>query len=98
MRGRELTAEDHRRREIIMRLMCHLSLDYAALSREFGFDFSDRYSRELALLRPLADDGLVNLSRDGLAITDLGRLFLRNIAVCFDSYHSTQSKRHSRTV
>jgi oxygen-independent coproporphyrinogen-3 oxidase len=98
VRGRELTAEDHRRREIIMRLMCHLSLDYAALSREFGFDFSDRYSRELALLRPLADDGLVNLSRDGLAITDLGRLFLRNIAVCFDSYHSTQSKRHSRTV
>jgi oxygen-independent coproporphyrinogen-3 oxidase len=98
VRGREHTEDDCSRREIKMRLMCHLSLDYAALSHEFGFDFSNRYSREIALLRPLADDGLVNLSRDGLNVTDLGRLFLRNIAVCFDSYYSTESKRHSRTV
>ena len=98
IRGRELSDEDHRRREIIMRLMCHLSLDYAELSQEFGFYFADRYSTEISRLNPLAEDGLIEISPTGFKVTDLGRLFLRNIAVCFDAYYSAQSKRHSRTV
>ena len=97
-RGRELSEEDHRRREIIMRLMCHLSLDYAALSREFGFSFTERYTAEIARLQPLANDGLITVMSHGFEVTDLGRLFLRNIAVCFDFYYVTDSKRHSRTV
>ncbi|MBS0664708.1 MAG: oxygen-independent coproporphyrinogen III oxidase [Verrucomicrobia bacterium] len=97
-RGRELSEEDARRREIIMRVMCHLRLDYAALSREFGFDFAARYATELARLRPLADDGLVQVSAGGVQVTELGRLFLRNIAVCFDAYYAPEAKRHSRTV
>jgi|UniRef100_UPI00404AF115 Tfp pilus assembly protein PilE len=98
IRGRELTAEDHQRREIIMRVMCHLQLDYAALSREFSCDFANRYAEALSRLQPLANDGLVELSPTSLKVTDLGRLFLRNIAVCFDAYYSVESKRHSRTV
>ena len=96
--GRELSEEDARRREIIMRVMCHLQLDYAALSREFGFDFAARYATELARLKPLADDGLVQVSAGGVRVTELGRLFLRNIAVCFDAYYAPEAKRHSRTV
>ena len=98
LRGRELSDEDARRRDVIMRVMCHLSLDYAALSREFGFDFATRYATELARLTPLAKDGLVELTPGGLRVTELGRLFLRNIAVCFDAYYAPESKRHSRTV
>lgn len=98
VRGRELSEEDHQRREIIMRLMCHLSLDYSALSREFGFNFEERYSAEIANLKPLAEDGLITLRSEGFSVTDLGRLFLRNIAVCFDAYYSVASTRHSRTV
>jgi len=97
-RGLELDVEDTRRREIIMRVMCHLRLDYAALSREFACDFASRYAAELARLQPLAADGLVELAADHLRVTDLGRLFLRNIAVCFDAYYAPESKRHSRTV
>ncbi len=97
-RGLELTTEDTRRREIIMRVMCHLRLDFAELSQEFGGDFATTYATELARLQPLVDDGLVNLSADGLRVTELGRLFLRNIAVCFDAYYAPESKRHSRTV
>jgi oxygen-independent coproporphyrinogen-3 oxidase len=98
LRGRELSEEDARRRDIIMRVMCHLQLDYAALSREFGFDFAARYATELARLAPLAADGLVEISAAGVRVTELGRLFLRNIAVCFDAYYAPESKRHSRTV
>jgi len=97
-RGLELTGEDARRREIIMRVMCHLRLDYAELSRELDCDFANYYSAELASLRPLAADGLVVLDSTGMQVTDLGRLFLRNIAVCFDAYYAPETNRHSRTV
>ncbi len=97
-RGRELSDEDARRRDVIMRIMCHLQLDYAALSKEYGFDFAQRYATEIARLQPLAADGLVEFTPRGFRVTELGRLFLRNIAVCFDAYYSAESKRHSRTV
>jgi len=97
-RGRELTVEDAHRREIIMRLMCDLRLDFAALSRAHGGDFAADYAAELARLAPLAEDGLVELTTGGLRVTDIGRLFLRNIALCFDAYHVPDSGRHSRTV
>jgi oxygen-independent coproporphyrinogen-3 oxidase len=97
-RGLELTGEDARRREIIMRVMCHLRLDYAELSRELDCDFAHDYSAELSKLQSLADDGLVTLYPTEMQVTDLGRLFLRNIAVCFDAYYTPEAKRHSRTV
>ena len=98
IRGVELSDEDTHRREIIMRVMCHLALDYDQLSREFACNFAEKYAKEIARLAPLAADGLVKLSPGGLQVTDLGRLFLRNIAVCFDAYYAPESKRHSRTV
>jgi oxygen-independent coproporphyrinogen-3 oxidase len=97
-RGLELTGEDARRREIIMRVMCHLRLDYAELSRELDCDFAHHYAAELSNLQSLADDGLVTLYPTEMQVTDLGRLFLRNIAVCFDAYYTPEAKRHSRTV
>ncbi|QYM78888.1 oxygen-independent coproporphyrinogen III oxidase [Horticoccus luteus] len=97
-RGRELTEDDRRRREIIMRLMCHLALDYGALAREFGDDFVTQYAAEIARLRPLVDDGMVVTSAEGLVVTERGRLFLRNIATCFDAYRTEGTGRHSRTI
>jgi len=97
-RGLELTDEDRRRREIIMRLMCRLRLDFAELSRDLGCDFATTYAVGLARLRPLAADGLVRLAADGVDVTDAGRLFLRNLAVCFDAYHAEDSARHARAV
>jgi oxygen-independent coproporphyrinogen-3 oxidase len=97
-RGIELTAEDVRRRDIIMRLMCDLRLDYPALSHEFGIDFVATYASELARLRPLAADGLVELNAANLRVTDAGRLLLRNIAVCFDAHFAAESRQHARAV
>jgi len=98
IRGWELSPDDVRRRDIIMRLMCDLRLDYAALSRDFASDFALEYAPELARLRPLAADGLVELGRAGLRVTSAGRLFLRNIAACFDAHHVAVPQRHARAV
>lgn len=56
-----VTAEDKIRREAIMRTMCDLSLDFAAMSQKLGINFEQHFASELALLAPFQADGLVNL-------------------------------------
>ena len=94
-----LTAEDNLRRETIMRVMCDLSLDFAAMSRELGIDFEKHFSQELAALARFETDGLVKRTPAGFDVTDIGRLFIRNIAMCFDNTLAPAGEqRHSRTI
>ena len=98
-RGYAVSAEDKIRRETIMRAMCDLSLDYASMSEKLGINFAEHFATELAALAPFAADGLVKLSPTGMEITDEGRLFIRNIAMCFDNTLApTGERRHSKTI
>jgi len=91
--------EDKIRRETIMRAMCDLSLDFAAMSAKLGINFQQHFAGELAALAPFAADGLVKLSPTGMEITDAGRLFIRNIAMCFDNtLGAPNERRHSKTI
>ena len=80
-----VTDEDKIRRETIMRTMCDLSLDFAAMSQKLGINFAQHFEKELAALAPFEADGLVKRKPGGLEVTDAGRLFIRNIAMCFDN-------------
>jgi oxygen-independent coproporphyrinogen-3 oxidase len=94
-----LTDEDKLRRETIMRVMCDLSLDYGAMSQRLGLDFTAHFERELDALAPLEADGLVRRSATGLEVTEMGRLFIRNIAMGFDNTLAPLGERkHSRTI
>ena len=94
-----LTDEDKLRRETIMRVMCDLSLDYAAMSQKLGVNFHEHFAGELAALAPFEADGLVKRTSTGLEVTDTGRLFIRNIAMCFDNTLAPVGERkHSRTI
>src|ERR1022692_1521017 len=96
-RGYLVTEEDRIRRETIMRVMCDLSLDYAAMSRRLGIDFAGHFSMELESLKPFEADGLVRRSAMGIEVTDAGRLFIRNIAMCFDNTLASMGERkHSK--
>ena len=97
-RGLRLTAEDARRRVIIMRLMCDRRLDYQALSKELGLDFPATYGAEIASLDDLEDDRLVTRSRTGLEVTRRGVPLLRVIAMRFDPTVTTSALQHSRTI
>lgn len=98
-KGCFVTGEDNRRRETILRIMCDLSLDFAAMSANLGVHFAGHFARELAALAPLEADGLVKLTPAGLEVTETGRLFLRNIAMCFDNTLAPPGeRRHSRTI
>ena len=97
-RGLRLTAEDQRRRTIIMRLMCDRRLDYAALSEFLGVDFRAVYAAELASLADLAADGMVWLTPAGLEVTPRGVPLLRVIAMRFDDTLVATPRQHSGTI
>lgn len=100
VKGLVLTDEDCCRREIIMRVMCDLQLDYAAIGKKLGCNFEENYAAELKKLDPLAADGLVEFCENGFRVTQTGRLFIRNIAMAFDAYFSPSAAgtRHSKTI
>ncbi|MFM8337876.1 MAG: oxygen-independent coproporphyrinogen III oxidase [Opitutaceae bacterium] len=97
-RGLRLTAEDRRRRKIIMRLMCDRRLDHAALSRELGLDFARTYAVELASLEDLRADGLVESNSGGVEVTAAGIPLLRVIAMRFDPLFTASPRRHAQAI
>ena len=64
-----------------------------------GIHFASHFEREIESLAAFEADGLVRRSETGLEVTDTGRLFIRNIAMCFDNTLASSSERkHSRTI
>ena len=94
-----VTEEDQIRRETIMRVMCDLSLDFNAMSKKLGINFEQHFTNELASLAPFEQDGLIRRTAKGFDVSDSGRLFIRNIAMCFDNTLAPASeRRHSKTI
>lgn len=97
--GYFLTEDDRIRRSTIMRLMCDMSLDYHAMSDRLGIDFARFFANEIASLRDLERDGLLHRNSSGFALTDCGRLLVRNVAMRFDAYIDPQATAvYSRTI
>jgi oxygen-independent coproporphyrinogen-3 oxidase len=100
-RGLRLNREDRLRRDAITRVMCDLEIRIPEFEAEWGIRFADHFAGALGELAPLAADGLVRLDAARIEVTELGRLFLRNIAMGFDAYLKQASQdqpRYSRTA
>ncbi len=93
-RGLQRTPEDNLRRAAILDLMCRMRLDLDELELRTGrHDLGSHFAAEWERLRPLAADGLVELTARRAVVTPLGRLFLRPIAMCFDEYLQARQAR-----
>jgi oxygen-independent coproporphyrinogen-3 oxidase len=101
-RGMRLGEDDQLRADLIQSLMCQGEIPVAALERRYAIDFAEYFSTALDRLAPLAEDGLVRVEEQRIAVTARGRLLLRNIAMCFDRYleqpATVETPRFSRTV
>jgi oxygen-independent coproporphyrinogen-3 oxidase len=95
-----LTTDDFIRQDVIMSIMCRMGLNFDDIANLWDIDFTQYFSDELAGLDEFQRDGLVVRTSRGIRITEHGRLFLRNIAMCFDYYlnASTTRQRYSKTV
>jgi oxygen-independent coproporphyrinogen-3 oxidase len=73
-------------------LMCNGLLRKADIEAAHGIVFDETFAAELAALAPLADDGLVSLDADALRLTELGQMFMRNVALPFDRYFAARKR------
>jgi oxygen-independent coproporphyrinogen-3 oxidase len=97
MRGHFLSGEDIERRWIIQRLICLSEVRACDYREAFGGDLAQRYRAELEQLEPAVADGLVMIEADGsFAVTPLGRLLVRNVAMVFDAYLPEQERSGKR--
>jgi oxygen-independent coproporphyrinogen-3 oxidase len=79
VKGIVLSADDRRRRDVIVQLMCNGWVD-------LGPDGEQYFARELDTLATLERDGLVSARGREVALTELGQMFARNVAMVFDAH------------
>jgi len=99
-RGLSLSGEDRLRRAVISAIMCQGRVRFGEFERRYAIDFSDHFALELELLKPLQDDGLIELTDFGFDVTQTGLLLLRVIAMKFDEYliNDLQGKSYSKVI
>ncbi len=85
-RGNRMTDDDHIRKAVIFKIICHFELEVASIEAEFNIDFWQYFAQAKSTLRQLQADALVSVSNDKIIVTNKGRLFVRNVCMAFDGY------------
>jgi oxygen-independent coproporphyrinogen-3 oxidase len=89
----ELTADDLLRRSLIQSLMCHSRVSIESIEIAHLVDFKRTFAAELADLKRLEADGLVELQPDWITVTPRGRLLVRTICMVFDRHLRERTAR-----
>jgi oxygen-independent coproporphyrinogen III oxidase len=99
-RGIRLSDDDLLRQRVIQELMCNFRVDKRAVESEFQFSgFDTVFSDAREALKDAEDAGLIVWDDDAVRATEVGKLFVRNLAMPFDRYLKTETKaRYSQTV
>jgi oxygen-independent coproporphyrinogen-3 oxidase len=93
VKGIALSDDDRLRAGIIERLMCDLELNLETVAGG-----PQHFTGELEALHALAEEGLVTIDGARIAVTEIGRPFVRIAASVFDTYLAQGAKRHSVAV
>lgn len=95
-KGHILSNEDLLVRQLILDLMCQFSTSIAEYKK-----YDLHYAIFKSKIKPLLEDGIVEIINDQLIITEAGKPFVRNVCMTLDSYLDAQtdnSQRFSSTV
>jgi len=96
--GIALSPEDRLRRAVIERLMCDLTVDFAAMARAHGRD-ADHFAAEAQRLHDLAADGLAIVEGTRVTVPDEARVALRVVASVFDARLApSPTPRHAAAI
>ncbi|MCK9408840.1 MAG: oxygen-independent coproporphyrinogen III oxidase [Bacteroidetes bacterium] len=99
--GYRMTADDHIRKDVIMRMMCDMELDIPSIEAKHAINFREYFAPSFNKLNPFVEDGLVSIEPSKIVVHGLGRLVIRNIAMAFDAYIDEMMKEKpifSKTV
>ncbi|MDE2222823.1 MAG: oxygen-independent coproporphyrinogen III oxidase [Candidatus Omnitrophica bacterium] len=99
-RGKQLSRDDQARQWVINSLMCQFQADKKLFSDKFASKFEDYFVQEQQHIRDCVEDGLILEDGQRIVVTDLGKIFIRNVCMGFDYYlrQKDAHRRFSRTV
>ena len=80
LRGHLLSEEDLIIRKHILNIMCHFETSWKNADQQ-----TPAFLEGLKLLNEMKEDGLVIVEDNKLTVPEKGRLFVRNICMCFDA-------------
>lgn len=80
--------------------MCQFRLEALEFETLFKQSYDQKFATELEQLDSFFDEGILEGSIRSMKVTDLGRLFVRNVAMVFDAYwgKTSQKATYSKTV
>jgi len=85
-RGVELSHDDELRRNVITQLICHFELTFEKINQLWDVDFKTYFKTELEQLHNMENDGLLELTEQGIYVSPGGQMLIRNICMVFDVY------------
>ncbi|MCB0343864.1 MAG: oxygen-independent coproporphyrinogen III oxidase [Bdellovibrionales bacterium] len=91
-RGVILERDDMLRAAIIQDIMCVGSINLSTFENLYDISFWDYFHKEQPQLKALELDGLLSVGDRVLQLSEVGRIFSRNVAMVFDSYLETHQK------
>lgn len=102
-RGYGLSEDDLIRRYIITELMCNGRIRSTDVGERFSVDFTTTFAAERDVLSApggLVDEGMVQVTDEGIEATELGCTFIRNVARVFDAHTNipTDKPMFSKTI
>ena len=86
-KGHILTKEDLNLRQHILNLMCKHESDFSTNAIDQSI-----FNQNAPRLTDFVNDGLIVLDGQKITLTDLGKLFIRNICLAFDARYWSKSK------
>ena len=97
-KGLQLSEDDKIRKWVIHTLMCKFALRADDFQEMWSYSFFDYFETELEKLGQMSED-FVTVDSEGISISPLGELFVRNIVCHFDAYYQKAAqKRFSKAV
>ena len=88
-------------REVINQLMCNKQIHWADLAQRLalsGAEIMENIVYDRSELKQFEEDEILQLNDDGIEMTEVGTLFIRNVAASFDPLTRNHIKQFSKSV
>lgn len=100
-RGYMLTPQERIAKEVIERLMCNYRIQWQEIASTLGITTEELKAAlhfDEAQLREMATDGILQMTNEGLEMTDEGHPFVRNVAAALDPLMQGTDKQFSKPI
>ncbi|MCS7204816.1 MAG: oxygen-independent coproporphyrinogen III oxidase [Leptospiraceae bacterium] len=99
--GYQMNFDDILRRDVILKIMCNLYVDFSEIEETYRIKFYEYFHNSIQKLKPLIEDGLIEIENHQLKILPNGRPLIRNVAMAFDAFlenKKDQKPIYSKTI